>query len=146
MVSTHHQLPHEARRDYSLTELLLSAALMFLLTNAVFPLIAQGRPDFDIDLVAPDNPALQIASLAGYLCIGVFAFRRIAAFGDALLGVRALCALLGLIAVSPLWSWDPTLSARRSAGVVLAALFGVYLAVTFPVKLVLNMLLWVLGV
>ncbi len=58
-------------------------------------------------------------------------------------GEPLLFALIALSVISMLWAYSPEITARRSVGLLLSALFGVYLVVRFPLPQLLRIVAWV---
>jgi exopolysaccharide production protein ExoQ len=121
-----------------LEEVFAVAALCFL-SGGILPLLAQGTGSDG----GSDPIAFLVQNLVALATLVLLALRwRTAAY---LIGTNYGVWLLGALALlSPLWSDVPGLTLRRAIVAVTTGLFGLYLAVRFPVRRQLEILGWTL--
>lgn len=127
-------------------EVAFAGTVLFLMTGAVVVLAHQKSPRFDINTVANDNSLVRYGFFGAYIVMAFLLIPRVRLLGTAMLADPPFLALLVLIVASVSWSFSPYLSMQRAVAVLLTAIFGYYLAVAFPAKMVIRLITFALGI
>jgi exopolysaccharide production protein ExoQ len=118
---------------------------LFLYSGALAQLLLSGN-EAVADLDQTDgNPVMQVMWLGLYVGTSLLIALRWRTVLRVAMREPALWALVALALASVLWSADPALTMRRDFALVGTTLFGLYLAVRYPLRDQLRLFAWALG-
>jgi exopolysaccharide production protein ExoQ len=124
-------------------ELGFAAAALFLFSDALVPLLVEGRGG----VVTPGegNPLLRATFAAVHAATLLLVLTRARSVVRAALAHPLTPALVLLALVSVAWSEAPEVTLRRGAALAATTAFGLYLAARWPLRTLLRLLAWALG-
>jgi exopolysaccharide production protein ExoQ len=119
-----------------------AAAALFFLSGALFPLLVMGHSD---SLDESQRSLLRLVSIPAYVfaIVLLLRYRKLAYL--ALRQNLLLAALIALPFVSTLWSISPSITLRRSVGLLLSMAVGYVLSIRFSPRQLLVVVSGVLG-
>ena len=131
------------RNMIALLEKIFVAAVLFVSTGAVFPLLREGSGVITNPMHG--NTAMQVLWLAVYLVTILLIVKHRRRVFEVAFKDKLILLLVGLAVSSVLWSGAPEVTLRRSIALVGTTVFGVYLAARYSARELLILLAWVLG-
>lgn len=114
---------------------------LFLQTGAVFPLLISGGEYLD----EPAKAKLRLLSLPAYVFIGLILGRHVRQFGIALKRNLPFHLLIAMPFLSVFWSVSPSITLRRSVGLLFSLLLAYLLAIRFTPRQLLLLVMATLG-
>jgi len=116
-------------------------------TGAILALILSGGLSEGDQVVAPhDHPLIQLFFFINYLISFFLLVLRWKKLIRVISQDRYITILLGLCAISSLWSVAPTTTLVRSVAIIGNSLFGIYFATRYSLKQQLRLLSWTFGI
>lgn len=122
-----------------LTEKVFTVAMLFYLTDAVFPFIAGGEDRFARLQGNLFNFGLQAVL---YACAFWFIANHRRTVFEGVKSAKWILILVGVAIASTAWSQDPLFTLRRSIVLVATTIFGIYFGSRFTVPQQLRLLAW----
>ena len=135
--------------DKRVSDLLVNGfvvVVLLLSTGALLPLLVQGGSSGVVGSPPPDDVVTEIVWLAIYGVALVLVATRAPQCLRLAVNNKILLLLVGVAAVSVVWSDSPGATVRNSVALAAITMFGIYLAGRYTVYELLRLLAWALGI
>jgi exopolysaccharide production protein ExoQ len=116
---------------------------LFFLSGALLPVVRQ-KLGLEVDSVAGD-PLLRYCLVPVYAVAMLVMLANLRTFGRVAVRSKISLVLVGLTIVSALWSTAPELTLRRSLALAVTTGYGLYLAMRYDTRELVELLAWALG-
>lgn len=132
------------RAEVKRWEQILTLITLFLSTGALLSVLLEGPATLNRTMsAAPERSvATEIVWVGLYAVFIVLSFVRRQRLLVTLIRERIVCWLVGLAALSTVWSDLPSITLWNSARLLATTFFGIYLAKTYSLRDILRMVAW----